>query len=81
MIRDVFPTATVVRPADTYGHEDRFLHYYASLRVFPFGVIPVMRGADKTTKRPVYVSAVWEWGVWVLWSVVSAVCGCCVWSV
>ncbi|XP_064395625.1 NADH dehydrogenase [ubiquinone] 1 alpha subcomplex subunit 9, mitochondrial-like [Halichondria panicea] len=55
LVREVFPTATVVRPADTYGHEDRFLHYYASLRVFPFGVIPVMSGADQTTKRPVYV--------------------------
>ncbi len=69
MVQEVFPTATVVRPADTYGHEDRFLHYYASLRVLPFGVIPVMSGADQTTKRPVYVS-VCMWG-----------CGVCVWSV
>ncbi len=55
-MREGFPTATVIRPSEVYGHEDRFLHYYASLRVFPFGVVPVMSGSDQTTKRPVYVS-------------------------
>ena len=59
MVRDVFPEATIIRPGDTIGHEDRFLHYYASLRVFPFGMIPLLGGGVKTNKMPVYVS---EWG-------------------
>ena len=56
VVSEAYPGATIVRPADTFGHEDRLLHYYASLRVFPFGLIPVMRGAESTVKMPVYVS-------------------------
>ena len=53
---DSFPTATIIRPSDTFGHEDRFLNYYASLRVFPFGMVPMWRGGEGVEKRPVYVS-------------------------
>lgn len=55
-MRDVFPEATIVRPSDVYGFEDRFLRYYASLRVFPFGIVPVLSRGNDTIKRPVYVS-------------------------
>ena len=56
-VRDAFPDATIVRPADVYGHEDRFLRYYANLRVFPFGMIPMLRRGYDVIKRPVYVSS------------------------
>ena len=56
VVMDSFPMATIVRPSDTFGHEDRFLNYYASLRVFPFGMVPVWQGGEGVEKRPVYVS-------------------------
>ena len=56
VVLDAFPSATIIRPSDTYGHEDRFLNYYASLRVFPFGMIPLWNGGEGVEKRPVYVS-------------------------
>ena len=56
VVMDSFPTATIIRPSDTFGHEDRFLNYYASLRVFPFGMVPMWQGGEGVEKRPVYVS-------------------------
>lgn len=55
-VREAFPGATIVRPADVYGHEDRFLRYYASLRISPFGMIPLLSRGKEVIKRPVYVS-------------------------
>ncbi len=38
-VRDEFPEAIVFKPADIYGHNDRFLRYYAnfckSFKVLP----------------------------------------------
>ena len=56
VVMDTFPSATIIRPSDTFGHEDRFLNYYASLKVFPFGMIPVLNGGEGVEKMPVYVS-------------------------
>lgn len=56
VVREAFPSATIVRPADIYGYEDRFLRYYASLRVFPMGIIPLLKGGKGVYKRPIYVS-------------------------
>ena len=56
VVREVFPDATIVRPADVYGHEDRFLRYYASLHALPFGMVPLLHGGKDVIKRPVYVS-------------------------
>ena len=55
-MKEAFPTATIVRPADVYGHEDRFLNFYASLRGLPFHLIPVLDRGNLTHKLPVYVS-------------------------
>ncbi len=55
VVKEAFPDAVIVRPSDIYGHEDRFLRYYASLRIFPFGLIPVLDHGVGITKRPVYV--------------------------
>ena len=56
VVMDAFPSATIIRPSDTYGHEDRLLNYYASLRVFPFGMVPLLKGGKGVEKMPVYVS-------------------------
>lgn len=56
MVREAFPDAVIVRPADVYGPEDRLLRFYARLKFFPFGVIPVLRGGEGVVKRPVHVS-------------------------
>jgi uncharacterized protein YbjT (DUF2867 family) len=58
LVKEAFPTATIVRPADVYGHEDRFLSFYASLRGFPFHLIPVLDRGNLTHKLPVYVGDV-----------------------
>ena len=56
MVREVFPSATIIRPACTYGHEDKLLNYYASLRVFPLGLVPVINYGLGIYKQPVAVS-------------------------
>ena len=57
MVREVFPDATIIRPAATYGHEDRYFNYYASLRVFPMGLIPMLNQGLDTYKQPLFVSS------------------------
>ena len=56
VVLDVLPSATIIRPSDTFGHEDRFLNYYASLRAFPFGMVPMLNGGEGVEKMPIYVS-------------------------
>ena len=29
-VREEFPEATILKPSDIFGSEDRFIHYYAS---------------------------------------------------
>lgn len=45
-----------MRPADIYGHEDRLLSFYASMRFFPLHLVPVLDRGNHTHKLPVYVS-------------------------
>lgn len=73
MVREAFPDAVIVRPADVYGPEDRLLRFYARLKFFPFGVIPVLRGGEGVVKRPVHVSQV----MYLCLQVVSDVQNCC----
>jgi len=40
IVRQIFPTATIVRPCTLFGREDRFLNRYARLATF-FPLIPV----------------------------------------
>ncbi|EDV29517.1 expressed hypothetical protein [Trichoplax adhaerens] len=54
-VLEEFPDATIVRPSDIYGQEDRFFNYYAELRMLPFGV-PLLDGGLKATKIPLYVA-------------------------
>lgn len=55
-VRDAFPNATILRPADLVGPEDRFLTRMAKQASLPLGV-PLLYGG-KQVKRPVAVSDV-----------------------
>jgi len=54
-VLEEFPDATIFRPADIFGAEDRFLRYYASYwRRSAFGGMPLWKKGTKTIKRPVF---------------------------
>lgn len=57
-VRDEFPDATIIRPADIYGQEDRFLRYYAHLWRRQFRSVPLWHKGERTVKQPVAVSDV-----------------------
>lgn len=57
-VRDEFPNAVVLRPADIYGQEDRFLRYYAHIWRRQFRGMPLWYKGEKTYKQPVFVSDV-----------------------
>ncbi|XP_067647395.1 NADH dehydrogenase [ubiquinone] 1 alpha subcomplex subunit 9, mitochondrial [Eurosta solidaginis] len=57
-VRDEFPDATIIRPADIYGSEDRFLRYYAHIWRRQFRGMPLWYAGERTVKQPVYVSDV-----------------------
>ncbi|XP_062050745.1 NADH dehydrogenase [ubiquinone] 1 alpha subcomplex subunit 9, mitochondrial [Lepus europaeus] len=52
-VRDVFPEATIIKPSDIFGREDRFLNHFANIRWF--GGVPLISLGKKTVKQPVYV--------------------------
>ncbi|XP_067551564.1 NADH dehydrogenase [ubiquinone] 1 alpha subcomplex subunit 9, mitochondrial [Pseudorca crassidens] len=52
-VRDAFPEATIIKPSDIFGREDRFLNYFASIRWF--GGVPLISLGKKTVKQPVYI--------------------------
>ncbi|XP_006891427.1 PREDICTED: NADH dehydrogenase [ubiquinone] 1 alpha subcomplex subunit 9, mitochondrial [Elephantulus edwardii] len=52
-VRDAFPDATIIKPSDIFGREDKFLNYFASMRAF--GGVPLISLGLKTEKQPVYV--------------------------
>ncbi|OWK03807.1 NDUFA9, partial [Cervus elaphus hippelaphus] len=53
-VRETFPEATIIKPSDIFGREDRFLNYFANIRWF--GGVPLISLGKKTVKQPVYVS-------------------------
>jgi len=57
-VREEFPDATIFRPADIYGQEDRFLRYYAHFWRRTFTWLPLWHRGEKTVKQPVYVGDV-----------------------
>ncbi|XP_036311611.1 NADH dehydrogenase [ubiquinone] 1 alpha subcomplex subunit 9, mitochondrial [Pipistrellus kuhlii] len=52
-VRDAFPEATIIKPSDLFGREDRFLNYFANMRCF--GGVPLVSLGKKTVKQPVFV--------------------------
>jgi NADH dehydrogenase (ubiquinone) 1 alpha subcomplex subunit 9 len=60
-VKEEFPNATVLRPADIFGLEDRFLRYYASgWRRGGGASVPLWKKGMETIKRPVSCSNVAE---------------------
>ncbi|KAL1500964.1 hypothetical protein ABEB36_006374 [Hypothenemus hampei] len=53
-----FPNATIFRPADIYGQEDRFLRYYLHAMRRTLTRLPLWHKGEKTVKQPVHVSDV-----------------------
>uniref|UniRef100_A0A8C3X3W1 NADH dehydrogenase [ubiquinone] 1 alpha subcomplex subunit 9, mitochondrial n=1 Tax=Catagonus wagneri TaxID=51154 RepID=A0A8C3X3W1_9CETA len=52
-VREAFPEATIIKPSDIFGREDRFLNYFANIRWF--GGVPLISLGKKTVKQPVYI--------------------------
>jgi len=59
-VREIFPEATILRPADMYGPEDRFIRYYANKwRRHVMGhAYPMWKSGTETVKMPIFVSDV-----------------------
>jgi NADH dehydrogenase (ubiquinone) 1 alpha subcomplex subunit 9 len=57
-VKEEFPDATIFRPADIFGQEDRFMRYYAHFWRRTFQWMPLWHRGEKTIKQPVYVSDV-----------------------
>jgi len=68
-VREEFPDATIFKPSDMYGEEDRFLNYYAGQDRWIKGLglnplsdsmwsLPLWKKGFQTVKRPVYVADV-----------------------
>jgi uncharacterized protein YbjT (DUF2867 family) len=55
-VRDAFPEATIIKPADMFAREDRFLNHFANMHWF-IGV-PLVSLDFRTVKQPVYVADV-----------------------
>ena len=56
VMKEVFPSARIVRPSIVFGPEDRFFNFFASLALIS-PVLPLI-GGGKTLFQPVYVGDV-----------------------
>jgi len=54
-VRAAFPEATIIRPSETYGQEDRFLRYYAGIWRHQGTLVPLPKGGKGVWKMPVHV--------------------------
>lgn len=60
-VREEFPDATIMRPADIYGANDRFMCYYANKwRYSGPRCLPLWKGGKETIKMPIHCSDVAE---------------------
>ncbi|XP_021968490.1 NADH dehydrogenase [ubiquinone] 1 alpha subcomplex subunit 9, mitochondrial isoform X2 [Folsomia candida] len=57
-VKSEFPNATIFRPADIYGQEDRFMRYYAHFWRRTFQWLPLWNRGEKTIKQPVFIGDV-----------------------
>ncbi|XP_054856642.1 NADH dehydrogenase [ubiquinone] 1 alpha subcomplex subunit 9, mitochondrial [Eublepharis macularius] len=53
VVREEFPDAIIMKPAEMFGREDTFFNYYANMRWF-WGV-PFISMGKQTVKQPIYV--------------------------
>jgi len=59
-VREEYPDATVIRPADIFGAEDRFTRYYVNTWRRAHGTLPLWKKGTETIKQPVFCSDVAE---------------------
>ena len=52
IVREIYPWATIVRPTQLFGSEDKFLHYFANMSKM-YGVVPVL-GDGRRLTQPVW---------------------------
>ncbi|KAG5861661.1 hypothetical protein JTB14_035748 [Gonioctena quinquepunctata] len=57
-VLEEFPEATIFRPADVYGQEDRFVRYYAHTWRRQGQYFPLWHKGEKTEKQPVFIGDV-----------------------
>ncbi|XP_051170557.1 NADH dehydrogenase [ubiquinone] 1 alpha subcomplex subunit 9, mitochondrial [Leptopilina boulardi] len=58
-VRQEFPEATIIRPSDIYGQEDRFLMLYQSRwRHHLYNGVPLYKKGEVTEKQPVWIGDV-----------------------
>lgn len=57
-VREEFPEAIILKLADVYGQEDRFLRYYASAYRRSFKMVPLYKQGLETIKMPVHCTDV-----------------------
>lgn len=57
-VKDIYPDAVIIRPADIYGQEDRFIKMYLHIWRRTLTAIPLYKNGEKTIKQPVYVGDV-----------------------
>ncbi len=56
VVRDAFPDAVIVRPAQTFGAEDHYyFYYYARFRSLTKGNIPMIDQGRNTYKYPIFI--------------------------
>lgn len=53
VVKEEFPDAVIIRPAQMFGPEDRFFNHFANQRYF--GGVPLFMDASEVVKRPVFV--------------------------
>lgn len=57
-VQSEFPNATIIRPSDMYGFEDRFINYYIKFWRRNYKWLPMWKKGEITIKQPVYVGDV-----------------------
>ncbi|XP_018393028.1 PREDICTED: NADH dehydrogenase [ubiquinone] 1 alpha subcomplex subunit 9, mitochondrial-like [Cyphomyrmex costatus] len=54
-VREEFPEATIIRPSDIWGQEDRYLNMYSGMWRHHFKGVPLWEKGEKTEKQPIAV--------------------------
>ena len=57
VVRQIFPDATILKPSEIFGAEDRFLMHYATISKY-VKVVPLIKKGRNVHKIPIFVSDV-----------------------